>query len=684
MFDTKAFYASFNAEVQAEYELSLNKVKRILKETEDSGETAPNKEIIKFFNHTANVILEISDFEKKISNDYLSSKTLEQLLSENNQFYTEMLPENYETSYANTVFSVKVFGDKLGQLLSYFYSKTRQLMSLAYYHQIFILFKHINLFIKAFEIVKVQPLEYEKLSKCITDYEREDKTALNVLRLKEQFSTEFRYFSEIIENADFNDVRYLFKFPAYISENEIKTAKFFANYPEDKIKKLSKLMVEAYINGFTRDNKDLSKKSTVRVSYNVGQERLVRQLISDFERKNLKVLISYAVSTAFNKQYLYDHKFDMALYFDKEFIEKSVLEQEKSCEECKKILSDLSGSIFFDKFGEIPFIPVDKKENLKFSEEQSKLYREHNNKLAQLYDKYLPRSETSFSIIAFPSPEIKDNFEQIFEATCEINMLDNAKYSRIQQHIIDALDKGNYVHIKGKGSNLTDIKIKLHELKKPKKETNFVNCVADVNIPVGEVFTSPELAGTFGVLHVSDAYLGRYNYKELKLTFKDGYITEYSCKNYDDEAKNKKFIEENLLFPHKTLPIGEFAIGTNTLAYVFAKKFNIVKILTPLIIEKMGPHFAIGDTCFSWTEDMPVFNPDKKEMIARENEKSVLRKKDVNQAYTNKHIDITLPFDDIEFITSIVNNKNKLDIIKNGRFVLKGTEELNEPFKTNP
>ena len=38
-----------------------------------------------------------------------------------------------------------------------------------------------------------------------------------------------------------------------------------------------------------------------------------------------------------------------------------------------------------------------------------------------------------------------------------------------------------------------DIRVNLRELNDPEKETLFENCVADVNIPVGEVFTPPSL-----------------------------------------------------------------------------------------------------------------------------------------------------------------------------------------------
>ena len=61
-------------------------------------------------------------------------------------------------------------------------------------------------------------------------------------------------------------------------------------------------------------------------------------------------------------------------------------------------------------------------------------------------------------------------------------------------------------------------------------------------------------------------------------------------------------IEDNILHHHVKLPMGEFAIGTNTTAYVAAEKYGIADKLPILIAEKMGPHFAVGDTCYSWAE----------------------------------------------------------------------------------
>ena len=110
------------------------------------------------------------------------------------------------------------------------------------------------------------------------------------------------------------------------------------------------------------------------------------------------------------------------------------------------------------------------------------------------------------------------------------------------------------------------------------------------------------------------------------MRFEDGCVAEADCSNYEDREENQKYLRQNLLQNHETLPMGEFAIGTNTTAYAMARKFDITQLMPILIMEKTGPHFAIGDTCYSHSEDHKVYNTDGKEIVARENEKSRRRR----------------------------------------------------------
>jgi hypothetical protein len=206
----------------------------------------------------------------------------------------------------------------------------------------------------------------------------------------------------------------------------------------------------------------------------------------------------------------------------------------------------------------------------------------------------------------------------------------------------------------------------------------FENCTADVNIPVGEVFTTPKLKGTTGLLHVKKVFLNGLEYKDLKVRFKDGVTEEVTCRNYEDEEQNRKFIFENLLFKHDFLPLGEFAIGTNTAAYVMAEKYGIQAKMPILIAEKTGPHFAIGDTCYAHAEDHKFYNPDGKEIISKSNDFAELRNEDPEKAYFGCHTDITIPYGELGDIKSLREGGEEFDIIRNGRFVVKGTETLND------
>ena len=66
--------------------------------------------------------------------------------------------------------------------------------------------------------------------------------------------------------------------------------------------------------------------------------------------------------------------------------------------------------------------------------------------------------------------------------------------------------------------------------------------------------------------------------------------------------------------------------------------------------------------------------------MASEYEVSALRKTDISKAYFGCHTDITIPYDEIGEITAVTKAGEEITIIKNGKFVLNGTEMLNKPL----
>jgi hypothetical protein len=108
------------------------------------------------------------------------------------------------------------------------------------------------------------------------------------------------------------------------------------------------------------------------------------------------------------------------------------------------------------------------------------------------------------------------------------------------------------------------------------------------------------------------------------------------------------------------------------------EQYQIGARMPILIAEKTGPHFAVGDTCYSFMEDMHLFNPDGKELVAKDNSVSACRKTDPSKAYFAVHTDITIPYNELGDIVAVCADGRRISIIHDGRFVLPGTEVLNE------
>ena len=675
------------------YELAIERIENI------KGENTVSEKYRDYFRTLADFALLVDKLKEKIENGEYYKLSIEELECWNTHLYDDVLGEHYKTSYANPAFAAEKFGIEYGRLLSFLYTELRGAISYAFEKKTEYLDILFELFIEVYnQFEEENEPEYEHVRQTIYWYASDYCDVFLADRIKEQIDPEDNFAVDLIMNSDFNDVRYLYYYGEYVSENEKRTAMHLNELPLETIQKMADVYTEGYRIGFVNTGKNLSKKATVNIRYTLGFERVIRIAIENFRKMGLKPTIYRAGVSVLtkrqhlkigyyggiaNKQYEYDHKDDQALILDRQFMERKLEVMRTTYEQYKDLARRHAGPACMETFGEEPFTPVSKSEAVKLNDKQKEISLEYDSKSSQIVNSYIPGDERSFTIVAYPVPEIGDQYEEIFDEIIKINTLDAKVYEKVQQTIIDALDQGTSVHILGNNGNHTDLRVQLYKLKDPKKETIFENCVADVNIPVGEVFTSPVLEGTNGVLHVSQVYLNELLYKDLEVTFSNGMVADYSCKNFEHELENKEYFLDNVLYRHPTLPLGEFAIGTNTTAYVAAKKYNIADKMPILIAEKMGPHFAVGDTCYSWAEDIKVYNPNGKEIVARDNSVSIQRKEDVSAAYFHCHTDITIPYEELKSITVECADGKEIEIIRDGIFVLPGTEILNEPLKNS-
>lgn len=641
-----------------------------------------------YFQKTAAFLEELARlYESKEQGTFLA-ESLEECSKINQELYQDILPGAYEKSYANPAYAVSALGGQFGAVLALLAAHIRGCIREVFRGNLMRLTIAMELFVEIYnsfeELSEDSPseellLKEKEIKEIVYWYFHDYSELFSEVAVERLVDPAEDFELGIVMEADLTDLRYLYRYGAYIGENELGIAAFLNGMSGEEIQAMADTYTEGYRIGFEVTGKDLSKKRTAQLRYPIGFERMVRAAVLNFEKLGLKVTMC-ASGTAANKQYDYDHREDEAYYLDKAYVERVLETRRNSFEERKTLAAGVAGPAVIEVFGEEPFSPESKEEAFRYSDRQQKLCVYKQSQEGQITNQYIKGEERSFTIIAYPLPAIGERFAEIFAETVKLNTLDYVLYRDMQQKMIDVLDQADKVHITGKGANKTDLYVNIWKLKDPEKETAFENCVADVNIPVGEVFTSPVLEQTTGKLFVSQVYLNELNYENLEIDFKDGMIERYTCTNFADEEENRKYIRDNVLKHHETLPMGEFAIGTNTTAYRMARDFGIAAKLPILIAEKTGPHFAVGDTCYSHEEDNVSYNPDGKAIVARENAVSALRHTDMEKAYLNCHTDITIPYDELDKITVIRADGSTVDIISDGRFVLAGTEALNEPL----
>ena len=683
--------------IDIRYTLAMDRIREI------PGENMVEPGFVQYFKDGAKWLLLMEEEERFLLSEDAACTDTDSLRDRNHILYEEILPGNYGSSWANHSFASERLGSEMGPLLAALRYEIRSALPFVYRLLRERVLIRAELFLEVYTAFTVAYRENRGIPaveqvrsiirQYLADYAEDEMTAYLEDKLVQGCSRIYD-----LAAGDWTDLRNLYLTGEYVTEDEIRTAQHVAGLPEEEIALIAGTITEGYRRGFINGGKNLASKKNVAVILHLGFERILQACIERFGGYGLKVILPAEVPTLFhtfsrgsmgyggadpNPQYYYDHREDLALFLDEGLRIRRLEGLINAYRRLKDRTVLYAGPAVMETFGSAPFCPAQTQHAPRYDAAQQKMCTDYNIKASQLYSDAVVAKDRSFTIIDFPLPSIAETdekYREIFDAVIRINTLDNDLYEKIQSRMIDVLNSSRYVEICGRNGNRTKLRVKLFEPADPSQEDNFENCTADVNIPVGEVFTTPVLEGTDGLLHVSGVYLEGLFFKDLEIRFENGRVAEYSCANFTSEAENKNYIRENILYHHESLPMGECAIGTNTTAYAAAAKYGISDRLPILIAEKTGPHFAVGDTCYCRDEENRVFNPDGKEIAAKDNSVSILRKTSPEKAYFGCHTDITIPYEELGEFTAVSADGSRTPILLDGRFVLEGTQILNRPL----
>ena len=389
-----------------------------------------------FFEKMADFLLMLMKQQELVENRELFRWDLVRLQENNHALFKDILPEYYGTSFGNPEYCAQVFGEVYGNILCFLYGELRAMIPYTYEGRDEDLLKGLELFLEIygsfqcsfeeteeskkqkgqFDLPKPEHLK-ESLYYYISDYTREAYHT----KIRNMLDVHSNFARKIIEEADLSDVRYLYYFGEYISENELKTAAYLNALPEETIAKMADTYTEGYRIGFEVGNKDITKKKIVNIRYSLGFERMIRRAVQNFREIGLEATIYRATTSVLegrgmsrigyyggipNKQYDFDHKDDQALILDKALLQVRLEALKEAYEEYKEQAGTFGGPAVVEVFGEKSVELVSQKHALHLSREQQQMLVEYAATAGELQNHYIHGEERSFTIIAFPVPEI--------------------------------------------------------------------------------------------------------------------------------------------------------------------------------------------------------------------------------------------------------------------------------------
>lgn len=182
------------------------------------------------------------------------------------------------------------------------------------------------------------------------------------------------------------------------------------------------------------------------------------------------------------------------------------------------------------------------------SDAQKRLYSVHYGQPVHM-DIRVPK--TKWVVLRYPSPGMAqlagmstEAFEDFYFKVCT---LDYSKMSRAMDPLVELMERTDRVRITGKG---TDLSFSI-------KGQKAIKCDGRLNIPDGEVYTSPVRDSVEGVLQYNTPSLYQgLTHENVRLVFKQGKIVE-ATGNFTQALNDILDTDEGARY------IGEFAIGVN-------------------------------------------------------------------------------------------------------------------------
>ena len=287
-------------------------------------------------------------------------------------------------------------------------------------------------------------------------------------------------------------------------------AAFWFRYPPEHVQHIAEHIVSAFLHGFLSQSRDRRDRTHVRMYYCVGQEALVQAVLRVLDARGLRPILLRPHCLSRGGTYAMKHSADRAACLSEKSLAALLDALAAAYDRYAAVLSDTCGMIGIDQFGArggVAQMPPEQYQPSAARRARLASYEDFNRRQDT---RYLAPSDISFCKIAFPNALFGASLPPLFDAFYALNTTESDCYERLQQMIIDVLDTCCCVRVSGAAGNQTELSIRTRLPEHPEVQTAYLNCGGDLNVPHGELFTTPLLTG-------SDSPLYRRIYHRLRL-----------------------------------------------------------------------------------------------------------------------------------------------------------------------
>ena len=238
-------------EMMERYELAMERIRAIKEETSVSAPFSA------YFREMTDFIGEIEELVEDLGSGKWEEASLSELSKLNQRLYRDVTEACYGDSYANPAVAVRRLGEEYGQVLSFLYTEIRGMIVWAYEKRLWDITVTLELFIQVYNAFEEEKPEASRVRQMIYWHMSDYCDVMIPRRIREQLDPGLSFAGDLICGADLADVRYLYRFGEYITENEIEVSRFLAKMPEEQIEAIASTFTEGYRRGFENAGIDL-------------------------------------------------------------------------------------------------------------------------------------------------------------------------------------------------------------------------------------------------------------------------------------------------------------------------------------------------------------------------------------------------------------------------------------------